>query len=531
MNEAALLERIEKLTQSQEELKTENQKLRFNILKLKETVKLLKLLHFGKKSEKRTQEDTRTMSLFNEAEDTAFSQNDEKQIAEVTETTEVPAHKRKRRKKVGRKPFDQSLPRKVVEYDIPEEEKTCCGKEMTCIGEDVTERLEIVPAQVCVTQERKKKYVCKTCQGLEREDEKGVVTAEGQKHMIPGSMADESLVAWSISEKFEFALPFYRQEIRLNQIGAPVPRATLSNLTITAGQKCKPIYDVLKESIQNGFAINADETRVQVLQEPGRANTSLSWMWVFLGGEEEKKGVVFEYDPSRAHTVPLAFLKDYTGVLQTDDFSGYHTALKKINTISEKKIDHVLCWSHARRYFYKYWETTKDEDADYILKIIKHLFDLEDLRLEHSKKGFLKQRKNRATLLFAELRKFLEKLYPKIPPDMEFGKAISYTLDNWEQLIRYIDYYELTPSNNCAERAIRPFVIGRKNWLFSGSPAGAESSAILYSLVETAKMHELKPFEYLYYIFKKIPYCETEEDYKALLPFNIDPNELHLPGG
>jgi transposase len=355
------------------------------------------------------------------------------------------------------------LPREIVEYDIPSEDKICaCGTVKTCIGEDVSERARLIPAKVVVIQERRKKYACKKCEGTTK-DEKGVQTATGKKHLINGSIADESLIAWSIHEKFEYALPFYRQSKRLSQIGIPIPRATLSNLAIKAADSCKPIYDLLKKNIQDGPVINADETRVQVLKEPGRKAQLQSWMWVFLGGEPEKKSVIFQYDQSRSHQIPYEFLSTYSGWLQTDDYEAYHTARKKIH--KEKgpdEIKHVLCWAHVRRKFYNYWEISKsDIEAEDILKSIKDLFALEKLRENYSLKGFSKQRKNRAGPILEVLLKTLRKLITEVPPGLAFGKAINYTLDNWEQLVLYLENSLLTPSNNIAENAIRPFVNGR----------------------------------------------------------------------
>lgn len=522
MNEAVLREENRKL---KEHIARQDVK----IVKLEEQVKLLQYLHFGTKSEKLTNEDARNGLLFNEAEDTAFRQNDPVQMEQAKKTIEIGPQTRTVKEKVGRTSIDESIPREEVVYDLTDEEKVCdCGNDLKCIGEDVSERLKIIPPQVTVIREIRKKYVCENCEGLEREDEKGVIAAQGPKHLIPGSMADESFLAWSISEKFEFALPFYRQAIRLKQIGAPIPRATLSNLTVTAGARCEPIYKLLRPHILSGPAINGDETRLQVLKEPGRKNTSLSWMWVFLGGPPGKECVQYQYEETRNHETPYEFLKGYSGLFQSDDYEGYHTAIKRLKTETGIKIPHFLCWAHARRYFHRYWESTEklDEEAKAVLDLIKDLFELEDLRGQHSRKGFLKQRKNKAEQIFTSLKQKLEYLYPQTPSGLSFGKAIGYTLDNWEQLTVYVDYYELTPSNNAAERAIRPFVIGRKNWLFSGSPAGAKSSAILYSLIESAKLHDLKPFEYLHHIFKKIPYCQNEDDYAALLPFNVTPEQL-----
>ena len=524
MNEAALLQEIKNLKQRVESLETQN-------AELAEQVRLLKHLKFGIKSEKLTKEDKRTIPLFNEAEDEAFTQNNEQEIEKVLKTTEVKPHQRTTSKTVGRKLFDESLPREIVDYDLEESEKICaCGSSLHCIGEDVTERLKIHPERVVVLQERRKKYVCRSCEGLESEDEKGVTTAKGIKHLIPGSLADESFLAWSISQKFEFSLPFYRQAIRLGQIGAPIPRATLSNLAIKTAEKCKPLWDLLRQNVTSGSIINADETRLQVLKEPGRRNQSQSWMWVFLGGESEKRSVVFQYEPSRAHSIPYEFLQSYAGWLQTDDYEAYHTAVRKLNTEKENKIQHVLCWAHVRRRFYQYWQQSKDKSVKQILDLIGELFKLEDLRMDYSSKGFVKQRKNRAGPLFDQLKQLLMEMYPKVPPSLAFGRAIGYTLDNWEQLILNVDHPEMTPSNNIAERAIKPFVVGRKNWLFAGSPGGAEASAILYSLIESAKLQGLIPYEYLYYVFSKIPNCQTSEDWEALLPFRVNPEQLRLTG-
>lgn len=490
---------------------------------LQEQVAKLKLLHFGTKSEKITPEDKKQASLFNEAEDGAFAQNDEEQKASASETVKAGSSKNGT-KKVGRKPLPTDLPREIVEYDIPDEDKICaCGTEKTCIGEDVSERAKLIPSKIVVIQERRKKYACSHCEGTTL-DEKGVQTAEGVKHLVAGSIADESLLAWSISEKFEFALPFYRQSKRFSQIGIPIPRATLSNLTIKSASACKPLYELLKENIKSGTVINADETRVQVLKEPKRKASNNSWMWVFLRGDPEKRCVIFQYEEGRSHKIPLEFLEDFSGWIQTDDFEAYHTARKKTNG----NIKHVLCWAHARRKFFQYWESTekKDTEVKQILDLLKDLFELESLRDNYSQRGFHKQRKNRAGPILETLQKKLTKLYPQVPPSLDFGKAIKYTLSNWEQLVLYLENPNFTPSNNSAENAIRPFVIGRKNWLFAGSPKGAESSAILYSLVESAKMNNLNIYDYLYFVLRELPYCETQSEYEKLLPYNLTAEEI-----
>jgi transposase len=495
-------------------------------LRLAEQVRLLRALHFGTSSEKLTKEDTRQASLFNEAEDGAFDQ----EIEVPKKTRDIASHTRTVRTGAGRKPIDANLPREIKEYDISDEQRTCtCGCEKTCIGEDVSERACIVPAKVIVRREIRKKYVCRGCEGTEN-DEPGVITAEGRRHLIPGSIADESLLAWCINEKYEYACPFYRQTKRLSAIGIPIPRATLSTLVIKAATACRPLYEMLKETIRGGPVINADETTVQVLKEPGRKAQSKSYMWVFHGGEPEKTSTVFQYETGRSHEVPYEFLTDYTGVVQTDDLESYHAAVRKMRAQGNESIRHVLCWAHARRKFYDYWELSQSEDAKRILDLISDLFDLEKLRHNYSLKGFVKQRTSRATLIFDQLWKLLTELSSQVPPGMAFGKAIHYTLDNWEQLQAYLENPHLTPSNNAAENAIRPFVIGRKNWLFSATPRGAESSAILYSLVESAKLHKLSVYDYFYHVLRRLPYCSQPQDYEALLPFNLSQEHLHSQG-
>jgi transposase len=508
------------------------------VAELREKVSLLEVLHFGPTSEKRGAEDTRQSRIFNEAEDGAFNQTDEHQIDAAKETVEIGAHKRTVRKNAGRKKIDDTLPREVHEYDLEESEKTCaCGNEKVCIGDDVSERVKIIPAKVVVLQERKKKYVCRSCEGTS-EDEAGVTTAKGPLHLITRSIADESLLAWSLSEKFEFGLPFYRQSKRLEYLGIPLPRATLSTLAIRVAAAFEPVYDQLKQHILSGPLIHADETRVQVLKEPGRKPQSQSWMWVYVGGPVEKhlhpRCVLFEYSPSRSHEVPYAFLKDYTGWLMSDDYEAYAAAIRKIHAErlqrgESGKIDHLLCWAHARRQFYRAWEVTNSPQADTIVRMIKELFALEKLRKNYSLKGFAKQRKNRADAILDRLWTRLRSLAAETPPSLALGKAVAYTLDNWSLLKRYLEDPILPPSNNIAENKIRPFVVGRKAWLFADTPEGAKASATIYSLVESAKANALAPYDYLYYIMREIPSCKESGDYARLLPHVLTPEMIKIP--
>ena len=534
------VEQLEKELESNKQLLVEKENAISSyvslIEELRTKVAMLEILHFGTKSEKWTREDERQGRLFNEAEEDAFEQGDNSQEEKQVETHEVGSYTRRARNQ-GRKPLSPDLPREYITRDIPDDKKVCaCGNCLVCIGSEKSERLEITPPAVKVIVEEKLKYACKKCEGTDS-DSKGVITAEGKKHLIPRSIASSSLLAWSLSEKFEFALPFYRQEKRLAQIGVHIPRATLSGFAMRAGNVCKPLYDLLKKHIRSGSLINADETTVQVLKEPDRKPQDKSYMCVYLGGPVGKKAVVFTYTTSRASKVHKEFLADFKGKLQTDDLGVYHTAVRELNGERQKDrarppgdlITHLLCWSHARRKFHLSWQESKSERAAEALKFIGSIFELEKLREGRSKIGFLKLRKNRAEVIFAEFKSWLLDLHPRVPPSLSLGKAVSYTLDNWDQLVTYVDDSDCVPSNNLAENAIRPFVIGRKNWLFFDEQAGAEASAILYSLIESAKLAGLNPYDYLWYLFEKLPYAETEEDLKALLPFNLTPEQIKPP--
>jgi len=514
-----------KIIADKEALIAEKQAL---IAELKEKVALLEILHFGPKSEKWTKDDERQGLLFNEAEDEAFRQTEATGAKSGVETKEVCGYTRRAHRNQGRKPISPDLPREEIVYDISEDEKVCgCGSKLICIGEDVSERVAIKPAEVRVIRERRKKYACRVCEGVE-DERGGVVTAEGAKHLLPGSLADESLLAWSICEKFEFGLPFYRQAKRLLYIGVPLSRGTLCHHAIRAAEACRPLYELLGEQIRSGPVINADETRVQVLKEPGRRPQDQSWMWVFVGGPAGHEAVLFRYDRSRSHEVCYQFLQGFQGWLQTDGYGAYETALKRIGeSDAERRVaKHILCWSHVRRMFVRAWEVSRSPLAKEAIDFIRKLFALEELRKEYSLKGFFKQRLLRAKDIFFRFESWLCKVIKETPASCLLGKAVAYVLENWGKLTCYVEDPVLVPSNNRVENAIRPFVVGRKNWLFSDTPLGAEASAIHYSLIESAKLSNLNPYAYLIYVFSRLPYASSREDYQRLLPWNLSPNLL-----
>ncbi len=516
-NTSDLKDIIESLSNSHKNLEEEKQKKQTRIDFLEERIRLLQNELFGRKTEKQPKVDQKQLLLFNE--DQADIDEDTAPLKEVT----IPQHTRKKR---GRKPLPKELPRVEVILDIKEDEKHCdCGCELSCIGEDTSEKLEIIPAKVYVLRYIRKKYACKNCEGVEDEGPT-VKIAKLPPQIIPKSIATPGLLAHIIVSKFEDALPFYRQEKILRRMGIDLPRSTLCGWAVKVADRIERIISLLHDDIRSGPLINIDETPVQVLKEPGRSNTSKSYMWVYRGGDPEQPVLIYQYHPTRSGQVPLSFLKGYKGYIQTDGYNGYEALGRQTG------VDLVGCWVHARRKFVDVIKAKSNKNksglADNALEYIAKLYKIEKQAKinELIPKEIYKLRQEKAKPVLDEFHKWLLSKSGITPPKGLLGKAINYTLKYWDRLVRYVEDGHLRPDNNLVENAIRPFVVGRKNWLFSGSPNGAKASADLYSLIETAKVNGLKPYEYFRYLLEKLPYTETTEEYRSLLPQNIDPSVL-----
>jgi transposase len=493
---------------------------------LEEQVRLLRNEIFGRTSEKRRPpQDERQQRLFDEADG----------VSEVTEETgpsEAPLPIRvapHQRRKAGRKPLPADLPRIEVIHDIPESEKQCaCGSRLSRIGEDVCEKLDIVPAKVQVIRHIRYKYACKGCEGVESETPT-VQIAPLPPQLIPKSMATAGLLAHIVVSKFEDALPFHRQSKQLARLGIDLPRATLCNWARQVAERAFPLADLMDRAIREGPIVNIDETTVQVLQEPGRADTQKSYMWIFRGGDPERPMLRYQYHPTRAGSVPLSFLDGFKGYVQTDGYNGYDALGRKAGIVM------VGCWAHARRKFHDVLQAAGPQvakrrlAAEEALEFIARLYRIEkEARAkELSVPERYELRQQQAQPVLEEFKRWLHEKAPLTPPGGLLGKAIAYTLNQWSRLIAYLQDGRLRPDNNLVENAIRPFVVGRKNWLFSGHPRGAAASAFLYSLIETAKANGLKPYLYMRHLFDRLPLAKTEEDYRNLLPPYMDASRLN----
>lgn len=318
----------------------------------------------------------------------------------------------------------------------------------------------------------------------------------------------------------------YRQQKIFARLELDLSRATMANWVIAASGHCRPLVDLLQQEIRGGPLINVDETTLQVLKEPGRRNTSKSYMWLYRGGPIDKPALVYQYAPSRSGQVAEEFIGKYKGFIQSDAFAGYDRFENKTG------IRLMGCWAHARRKFVAVVKAKKKIRskrknpkglADEAVAFIEQLYRIEkrarEQGLSFDQIGRLRQEK--ALPVLKQFKKWLDDKEPIVPPKSLLGKAIGYSLDNWQRLIVYVEDGRLKPDNNAAENAIRPFVVGRKNWLFAGHPRGAEASATFFSLIETAKVNGLEPYAYLKYVFEKLPLTD-EKDYHILLPGNID---------
>jgi transposase len=483
---------------------------------LEERIRLLQNELFGRKSEKQKfpEKDQLQLCLFDEPE-----LPEPEKVATIT----VPAHTRK---KNGRKPLPKDLPRIDVIHDIDESEKICaCGCQLSRIGQEESEKLDIIPAKMQVIHHIRYKYACKNCEGVE-DDGPTVKIAPLPVQFIPKGIATPGLVAQILISKYEDALPFYRQEKIFDRLGVDIPRSSMCGWSIKAAEHCKPVLELLHRKILSGPLVNIDETPVQVMKEPGRSNTSKSYMWVFRGGPPDKPVLIYQYHPTRSGQVPNLFLKDYAGYIQTDAYTGYDALGRRPG------IYHVGCWAHARRKFMEVVKAGsgkgKKGHAETALEHIRKLYAVEKIarkdQLTPDQIVELRQEKSKPVL--EELEKWLNALSGQTPPKGLLGKAVNYTLKNWPLLVRYLEKGYITPDNNAAENAIRPFVVGRKNWLFSGHPNGASASSGLYSLIETAKACGLKPYDYLRYLFDNIPFAKNETDYEKILPQNLTPAQI-----
>jgi len=478
------------------------------VAQLQEQVALLRHKLFSPKSERSPEDaDSPQLAMFNEAEELIEAPAAAPAEAEA-EAEEVVASVKRRGK---RKPLPANLPRMEIIHELPAHELTCeCGACKQIIGEEISEQLEIIPMQVRVIRHVRKTYACKAC-------ETAPTTADKPAQLIEKSLATPSVLAMLLTTKYADGIPLYRFKKMLSRHGVDLPRQTLARWVIQSGELLQPLLNLLRDKLLDYPVLHCDETRLQVLHEPGRDPTAQSWMWVQSGGPPDTPIVLFDYSTSRAQEVPLSLLEGYRGYLMTDDYAGYNAVA------AQDGIERLGCWAHARRKFVnaqKVQPKGKTGRADMALNLINKLYGIERDLKDASEAGRLLDRQQRSRPLLEQLKAWLDKTQPQIAGQTALGKAVNYLASNWSKLVRYVEGGQLPIDNNRAENAIRPFVIGRKNWLFSNTPKGATASAQIYSLIETAKANGQEPYAWLRHILERLPSASSVEDYEALLPWN-----------
>jgi transposase len=456
--------------------------------------------------------------LFNEVEILAAENPDDgaEETPVGAEATNKPARGR-------RQPLPAELPRIDVIHDLADSEKLCaCGCRRHVIGEVVSEQLDIIPAQVRVIHHIRKKYGCAQC-------ESAPVTAALPPQPIPKSNASPGLLAHIAVAKYQDALPLHRQESILQRAGIDLSRQTLARWMIQSAQLLQPLHNLLRDQLLAGPVIHCDETVVQVLKEPDKSPASHSYMWVQSGGPPSKVVTLFDYRSSRSGEVPVQLLQDYRGYLMTDGYEGY-------NAIAQQGgIKHLCCWAHVRRKFVeaqraqpksKQAKSAAVGKADMALNYIGKLYGIEQRGVNDDMVARYRRRQHESMPLLQQLRAWLDKTLDTVLPSGKLGEALNYLHKYWPKLIRYTERGDLPIDNNRAENAIRPFVVGRKNWLFSDTPQGANASAILYSVIETAKANGLEPYVYLRRVFSVLPAATSVAALEELLPWKFTAAEF-----
>lgn len=427
--------------------------------------------------------------------------------------------KYKRKKQKGKREEDISnLPVVRVDYELPEDERGCpeCGSLMRDIGVTVRRSIEIIPAKAILKEEAIHAYACADTRCEETTGKTTIVKADAPKPLISGSLASPSLVAHIAYQKYSNGMPLYRLEKGFQYDGLNISRQNMANWVINCAMNyLLAIYMLMIGFLRKETVLHADETSVQVLHEPDRAAQSKSYEWVYrTSGDSERKIVIYDYKETRKQEHPKEFLKDFKGYLHTDGYQVYHNLPPDIVIVG--------CWAHVRRPWEKMYknlpkEKRKGSDPEKGLAYINALFDFErkfkELSPENRYKARMEHSKPVAEAFFA----WADSLgaLPKGP----LGEAVRYSLSQCKYLKNVFLDGRLELSNNRCERSVKPFVMGRKAWLFSNTPDGARASSIMYSIIETAKENGLHPFQYVQYLLEVLPNATTG-DLEALLPWS-----------
>jgi transposase len=481
---------------------------------LEEALRILQADRYGASREK-LQVAPGQSELFNEAET----------IAELNEVlgTEVNLKATPQREdkpstgaKAGRKAIAAHLPRVQIFHDIPESERECaCGGTLIEIGSEVSEQLDYVAPKIQVLQHVRKKYACPGC-------EQCLKTAALPSQILPRTNAAPGLLAHLVTSKYVDALPLYRQEAICARYGVALPRATQAAWVITLAERVQPLINLMDERLRGSGYIRIDETPVQVIHSE-KSPRSEHWMWVRVAGPPRQRIILFDYDASRSSEVAARLLEGAHGVIQSDGYSAYDQVAKHCGLV------HCGCIAHARRKFFeaiKALPKSEQKSATAAHEAVRRIDELYKIEREASNLNDAERRtarQEKAIPILTSLHAWATDLERQTLPSGKLGNALAYLLKQWPKLVRYTEDGRVALDTNLAENAIRPFALGRRNWLFADTVSGAKASANLYSLVQTARANELEPYAYLRRLFTELPAAQTVEQIEALLPWKLPP--------
>jgi len=499
------------LRDSVQTLTAENEELKRKLERLNELLLNAQRARFGQSSEKRDYVMPNQLGLFNEAE----AEQNAKEEEPTEETFTVKEHKRKKKRTVEE--LTEDLPVREVVLKLPEELLTCgCGAKMVPIGKKfLRQELDVIPKQVFKVLYYTETYACKEC---ERETGYAAIAqVRPPRPLMKHSLASPSAVADVMTQKYADGIPLYRQEKIWKRDGVALSRATLANWVIQCAQTwLKPLYRQMRKMLPEETVIYADETVVQVLKEDGRPAASESRMWVYSSGRFSRKQIrLFEYQPDRSGRHPARLLKDFHGCLVTDGYAAYNQVEGAVR---------CGCWAHMRRKWREAMPkgaTTATSKAAIGYEYCNKLFALEKKFSELTPKRREEARHGEIESLLDAYWSWVEKLEPT--PGSKLAEAVTYAKGQKQYLNAFLDHGEVEISNNTAENAIRPFVVGRKNWLFSDTPKGADSSAIIYTMVETAKANGLEPYLYLRCLLEELRFFDSTPspaELEAFMPWS-----------
>ena len=480
---------------------------------------------FGASSEK---VDPNQLSLFNEAEKHSDSKVEEPTLEEIT-------YKRaKKNNTTGKKDNLTNLERKVIEHKLEGDDLKCktCGEELVEIGvKSKKEIIKYVPAKLIIEEHIMYSYACKSCE--KETGESNIISTESPKTIFYNSMASNELIAHTITLKYQHAMPLYRQQSYFDMMGATLSRQTLCNWTMSASKVLEPIYNYMKEDLLKRNYIHADETTLKVINDNGKDSNSKKYMWLYMSQTNNKPVILYDYQSTRSSSCPRKFLGNYSGYLQTDGYSGY-------NSVSGAT--RIYCLAHIRRKFHEIIsnldkEALKESRAVIGFNYCEQIYKLEkELREKYSSDPNYydiryKERNEKLAVILENFLEYIDKEIPVALPRSPLGKALDYAKKHVPSLKNVLLDGSLEVDNNAAEREIKPFVIGRKNFLFANTAKGATASSYLYSIIETAKANNLVIERYLVYLFDNLINIDItdSESLENLMPWsNQIPDNLKI---